>query len=234
LQRFIVNACKSGAKKRRHASASFIECLKSRYLPVSVSVPTVDPAFALHVLPHSGADRLTRLAARACGAPIAVVVALEGGEAVFSSGTGFSPQEREGLVACAKPRWKHHPASRSCRRAARPTSCFTGACRWHGKTARCWAHWSLWTRWRATSAPNRKKISKRWQALPPGSWTRSTITHLQATHQTEEDAQRLATRLGITLESITEGFYTLDTQWRFSYLNREGARLLGRPASELL
>ncbi len=64
---------------------------------MSVSVPVIDPAFALHVLPHSGADRLARLAARACDAPIAIVVALDGGQAALSSGTGFSPQEREGL-----------------------------------------------------------------------------------------------------------------------------------------
>jgi diguanylate cyclase (GGDEF)-like protein/PAS domain S-box-containing protein len=56
----------------------------------------------------------------------------------------------------------------------------------------------------------------------------------RAMRQTEIDAQRLATRLAITLESITDGFYTLDPQWRFTYLNKEGERLLRRPSTALL
>ncbi len=51
---------------------------------------------------------------------------------------------------------------------------------------------------------------------------------------TEEDAQRLATRLGITLDSITEGFYTLDHEWRFTFLNPHGEQLLGRSSADLL
>jgi PAS domain S-box-containing protein len=35
------------------------------------------------------------------------------------------------------------------------------------------------------------------------------------------------------LDSITEGFYTLDRQWRFDYVNREANRILGRQAGEL-
>jgi PAS domain S-box-containing protein len=38
--------------------------------------------------------------------------------------------------------------------------------------------------------------------------------------------------LGI-LDSITEGFYTLDRQWRFDYVNREACRILGRQPGEL-
>jgi PAS domain S-box-containing protein len=35
------------------------------------------------------------------------------------------------------------------------------------------------------------------------------------------------------LESITEGFYTLDRQWRYDYVNSEAHRILGRPAGDL-
>ena len=35
------------------------------------------------------------------------------------------------------------------------------------------------------------------------------------------------------LDSITEGFYTLDRQWRFDYVNREACRILGRRPGEL-
>lgn len=35
------------------------------------------------------------------------------------------------------------------------------------------------------------------------------------------------------LDSITEGFYTLDRQWRFDYVNRGACRILGRQPGEL-
>jgi PAS domain S-box-containing protein len=41
-------------------------------------------------------------------------------------------------------------------------------------------------------------------------------------------------RLAHTLESITDGLVTFDAQWRFSYVNSEAERLLGRPKHELL
>ena len=36
------------------------------------------------------------------------------------------------------------------------------------------------------------------------------------------------------LESIAEGFFSLDLEWRFTYLNREGERILGRSRDELI
>lgn len=50
----------------------------------------------------------------------------------------------------------------------------------------------------------------------------------------EEDARRLATRLAITLESITDAFFALDHDWRFTFLNREAERLLQQPREQLL
>lgn len=50
----------------------------------------------------------------------------------------------------------------------------------------------------------------------------------------QREAQRLADRLRTTLESITDGFYTLDENWRFSYLNQEGAQQLGVNVEETL
>ena len=49
-----------------------------------------------------------------------------------------------------------------------------------------------------------------------------------------EDATAKASRDAVTiLESITEGFYTLDRQWRFGYVNREAYRILGREPGSL-
>jgi PAS domain S-box-containing protein len=44
----------------------------------------------------------------------------------------------------------------------------------------------------------------------------------------------LSQRLTTTLESITDGFFTLDSQWRFSYVNAEAERLIVRQRSDLL
>ncbi|XYJ09809.1 EAL domain-containing protein [Telluria sp. B2] len=68
-----------------------------------------------------------------------------------------------------------------------------------------------------------------------------TITGLQGAFQdisdrrkAEQQAASMAERLSATLESITDAFYTLDREWRFTYLNREAERLFKRPRAELL
>ncbi len=50
----------------------------------------------------------------------------------------------------------------------------------------------------------------------------------------EQEAEALSERLQTTLESITDGFFALDRDWRFAYLNREAARLLQQPREQLL
>jgi signal transduction histidine kinase/CheY-like chemotaxis protein len=45
------------------------------------------------------------------------------------------------------------------------------------------------------------------------------------------DAQRRSTAI---LESITEAFYALDRDWRFTYVNAQAEKLLGRPRGDLL
>ncbi|HEX7631013.1 MAG TPA: PAS domain S-box protein, partial [Lacunisphaera sp.] len=61
-----------------------------------------------------------------------------------------------------------------------------------------------------------------------------TIQDIGERKQAEEEQLRLARRLTTTLESITDAFFTLDHQWRFTYLNSEAERLLLRPAQDLL
>ena len=45
---------------------------------------------------------------------------------------------------------------------------------------------------------------------------------------------RLGNRLARTLESISDAFYTLDREWRFTYLNAEAERLQQRTRADLL
>lgn len=50
----------------------------------------------------------------------------------------------------------------------------------------------------------------------------------------EARERALSERLGATLESISDAFFTLDHAWRFSYLNRTAEELLERSRDELL
>ena len=52
--------------------------------------------------------------------------------------------------------------------------------------------------------------------------------------QGEERVARIAERLTATLESITDGFITLDRAWTFTYANREAERMLCRSRNEML
>jgi diguanylate cyclase (GGDEF)-like protein/PAS domain S-box-containing protein len=51
--------------------------------------------------------------------------------------------------------------------------------------------------------------------------------------QTEQQIRQQAEQLTTTLESITDAFFTVDKQWRFTFLNREAERLLERTRAEL-
>jgi PAS domain S-box-containing protein len=50
----------------------------------------------------------------------------------------------------------------------------------------------------------------------------------------EQQLQELSERLTTTLESITDAFFTVDREWRFTYINREAERLLARSREDLL
>jgi PAS domain S-box-containing protein len=52
--------------------------------------------------------------------------------------------------------------------------------------------------------------------------------------QTEEKVRALAANLTTTLESITDAFYTLDHEWRFTYVNPEAERLFQRSRGDLI
>ena len=52
-------------------------------------------------------------------------------------------------------------------------------------------------------------------------------------HRIEEASAKTRRDAVAILESITEGFFTLDRQWRFDYVNREAHRILGRERGTL-
>jgi PAS domain S-box-containing protein len=57
------------------------------------------------------------------------------------------------------------------------------------------------------------------------------ITQRKRLEQLQQDSREEVTRL---LESVTDAFYALDLDWRFTYLNREAENLLGRTREQLL
>lgn len=54
-------------------------------------------------------------------------------------------------------------------------------------------------------------------------------------HRTIADnLKKLVDRLSLTLESMTDGYYTLDDQWRFTYANQAAEKFLGKSRLKLL
>jgi PAS domain S-box-containing protein len=71
---------------------------------------------------------------------------------------------------------------------------------------------------------------------PDGTVTRIEGAFQDVTKQRKASAEilRLAHRLVSTLECITDAFYTLDTDWRYTYLNAEAERLQRWKPGELI
>lgn len=67
----------------------------------------------------------------------------------------------------------------------------------------------------------------------PVRWYGSS-TNIHEHIRIREEAERAAEKLTVTLESITDAFYLLDEEWRFSFLNEQAERLLERSRDELL
>ncbi len=56
---------------------------------------------------------------------------------------------------------------------------------------------------------------------------RGALQDITEHKQAREEVERLAERVSRTLESITDGFFTVDPQWHLTYANREAERLIG-------
>ena len=61
-----------------------------------------------------------------------------------------------------------------------------------------------------------------------------TVQDISARKQMEAESLQLADRLTTTLDSMSDAFFTVDRDWRFTFLNRQAELLLGRGREELL
>ncbi len=66
------------------------------------------------------------------------------------------------------------------------------------------------------------------------AYVQGAFQDISARKAAEEESQRLAERTRNILESITDAFFTLDSEWRFGYLNTAAEVLLERPRAELV
>ena len=60
------------------------------------------------------------------------------------------------------------------------------------------------------------------------------LQDLTERRRAEQNADRLADELASTLETISDGFVTLDREWRYTYVNLEGERLMERSRDDLI
>jgi PAS domain S-box-containing protein len=108
--------------------------------------------------------------------------------------------------------------------------------------------------WAAVTAAldpvNPKPYSAEYRIFHPDGSTRWIEAHGTATFEGEEDSRHAISLVGtvaditarkrdseqsrVILESITDGFFALDREWRFTYINPQGERLLDRTANKLL
>jgi PAS domain S-box-containing protein len=68
----------------------------------------------------------------------------------------------------------------------------------------------------------------------PASAQLNQTEELASEREARQRAEAMFAQLNTVLERITDAFYALDTEWRFTYLNTEAERLLARSRDELL
>jgi PAS domain S-box-containing protein len=72
-----------------------------------------------------------------------------------------------------------------------------------------------------------------WRAFPQGELTYAVARDMTDKHQALLDLQTSEERLKVTLESIGDGFFSCDREWRFLYVNQTAAQMLERPREQL-
>ncbi len=60
------------------------------------------------------------------------------------------------------------------------------------------------------------------------------LVDISEQREAEQSLRDLSERLGTTLENISDGLLTFDKEWRFTYINRRGAEILGGNTPEAL
>lgn len=75
-------------------------------------------------------------------------------------------------------------------------------------------------------------VAQRDEAGTVRRWLGSSID-IDDLRRLQEESERLASKFRHTVESITDAFFTLDHEFRFTYVNQKAAEVLGGPVEEL-
>lgn len=73
-----------------------------------------------------------------------------------------------------------------------------------------------------------------WDALGRVRRIQGACQDISESRDAAERVRSVAQQLTSTLESLTDAFFTIDRQWRFTYVNGEAERLLRMPRTQLL
>ncbi|AMV17383.1 PAS domain-containing protein [Planctomyces sp. SH-PL14] len=74
----------------------------------------------------------------------------------------------------------------------------------------------------------------RFTTVPVGDYFITTGADITAIQKAHESLRRSEDRYRTVLQSITDAFFAVDRDWRFTYVNRQAETLLGRTPGELL
>lgn len=74
----------------------------------------------------------------------------------------------------------------------------------------------------------------RWHSMASEGVIHAVAEDITYERQLETDLKNSLARIAEILQSITDAVFTLDSQWRFTYLNQQAERLLQRTSAELL
>ncbi|MGF1480754.1 MAG: GAF domain-containing protein [Cyanophyceae cyanobacterium] len=192
----------------------------------------------LDTLPETAFDDLTRLAASICQTPIALVSLVDKERQWFKSKVGLEAAETPREVAfCAQA--ITNPREACVVPDAREEQRFaTNPLVLDGPKIRFYAGvplvtpegYALGTLCVIDTKP-RTIAAEQLSALK--ALARQVMTQLELRRQTLE-AEAARAQVTNILESITDGFFALDTHWRFTYINRQAESLLQRSREELV
>lgn len=79
-----------------------------------------------------------------------------------------------------------------------------------------------------------RDLSVRERASAAEEKVREARSLIEVADQARQDAQAAERRLLTLIETMSDGYFTLDEQWRFEYVNASLARLLGKATEDLI
>ncbi|MBA4741586.1 MAG: PAS domain-containing protein [Azoarcus sp.] len=205
----------------------------------------------LDTTPETAFDRLVEIAAKACGTPIATVTLVDGERQWFKAKLGIgAPQTSRPVAFCDHTvrdtcLFEVSDALADARFASNPLVTGPPHIRFYAGAPLIAPSGRVMGAFCVMDHEPRKLTSAQRDLLCLLAQQTMLETELRArslrldearieAERAESESIRLAERLKTTLESFTDAFYTVDREWRFTYVNREAERVLQRCRDDLI